>query len=208
MGVKSFLRALVVSCALLPSLVLASWDEAKVVVDKASASMFSILSDSEAATDAEKFETVMTDIDQALSTVVDFDYISKLVMGKYYRQATPQQQAEFAGVFKDTLYRTYAKALVGFEMESYSISPPISESPKPQNQIVTVNVVSKSGNQYSLLYYMVDRGDGFQLVNVVLNGINLRLTFKNQFASIVQRNRGNIGKSIADWREQVGGTGA
>ncbi|MGB0662915.1 MAG: MlaC/ttg2D family ABC transporter substrate-binding protein [Pontibacterium sp.] len=208
MGVKSFLRALVVSCALLPSLVLASWDEAKVVVDKASASMFSILSDSEAATDAEKFETVMTDIDQALSTVVDFDYISKLVMGKYYRQATPQQQAEFAGVFKDTLYRTYAKALVGFEMESYSISPPISESPKPQNQIVTVNVVSKSGNQYSLLYYMVDRGDGFQLVNVVLNGINLRLTFKNQFASIVQRNRGNIAKSIADWREQVGGTGA
>lgn len=205
---KSLLRAAAFVLVCLPVVSQASWDEAQVVVDKASANMFSILGDSAAASDAEKFDTVMLEIDQALVEVVDFAYISKLVMGKYYRSASAAQQAEFSDVFKTTLYRTYAKALVGFEVDSYTISPPVSPSPKPDKQIVTVDVKSVNGNSYSLLYYMVDKGEGFKLVNVVLNGINLRLTFKNQFASIVQRNRGDISKSIEAWKIQVGGDDA
>ena len=40
--------------------------------------------------------------------------------------------------------------------------------------------------------------------NLILNGINLGLTFRNQFASTVEANRGNLDKAIANFVPSAG----
>ncbi|MGH1461051.1 MAG: MlaC/ttg2D family ABC transporter substrate-binding protein [Neptuniibacter sp.] len=180
----------------------AQWEEASAVIEASTQNMLKILEDEELHTE-EKMDELLVEIDTAVSPVVDFDYISKVVMGKYYRRATKEQRAAFSDVFKVTLLKTYAKALVGFKIKKYEIVPPRKASPNMKKQIVTVDVFAADGTRYSLVYYMKKGADGWRLVNALLDGINLRLTFKNQFADMVQKNRGDVGAVIASWKEKV-----
>ena len=93
--------------------------------------------------------------------------------------------------------------MVGFKIEKYEMIPPRDQSPNPKQQIVSMNVIAADGSKFTLVYYM-KKGDGeWRLVNALLDGINLRLTFKNQFADMVQRNKGKVSGAIANWKEQV-----
>jgi phospholipid transport system substrate-binding protein len=180
----------------------AKWEEASAVIETSTQDMLQILEQEELLAE-EQQENLLSELDLALSPVVDFDYISKVVMGKYYRRASGEERAAFSSVFKTTLLKTYAKAIVGFRIEKYEIVRPQKKSPSPKKQIVNVNVFAADGTKYSLVYYMKKGKDGWRLVNALLDGINLRLTFKNQFADMVQKNRGDVGAVISSWKEKV-----
>jgi len=180
----------------------ASWDEAAAVVDEATHNVLAVLDD-ESMKEEARFGDLLVEIDRVLTPVVDFDYISKRVMGKYYRRANAQQREQFSGVFKTTLLKTYARALVGFQIESYRLAKPAKPSPKAEKQAVSVVVKSANGTEFTLVYFMLKREGAWTLVNASLDGINLRLTFKNQFASMAQEQRGKVAAVIASWKKQV-----
>jgi len=178
-----------------------SWQEASGVMDSATRDMLAVVED-ESLKSPEKIGEMMAEVERVISPVVDFPYIAKRVMGKYYRQASDEEMLRFSEVFKNTLLKTFAKAIVGFEFETYEIVPPKAESPEPDKQVVTVNVRAANGNTYSLVYYMLKQGDRWTLVNVNVDGVNLRLTFKNQFSDLYQRHS-SIGGVIDSWESQV-----
>lgn len=177
----------------------ASWFEAQAAVDQASSQLMGILDDPA----YQKIDPLMVEIESILDPVVDFPYISKRVMGKYYRKASAEQQQTFSRAFKNTLIRTYAKSLSGFGIVRYEMAPQGKPSPKPNKQIVSVYVYSANGTKYTLVYYMLKQDDSWKLVNVLVDGINLRLNFKNQFADMVSRTKGNVGQVITDWEALV-----
>jgi phospholipid transport system substrate-binding protein len=44
----------------------------------------------------------------------------------------------------------------------------------------------------------------WKLVNAILDGsINIRLSFKNQFADLMERNKGDVGLVISTWKDKV-----
>lgn len=180
----------------------ASWEEASAVVDKSTGEMLGLLSDDKYLAD-ENYGELINEIDGLLEPVVDFPYIAKLVMGKHYRKANADSRSHFADVFRTTLIKTYAKAVVGFRITGYEIKAPKKRSPKPDKQIVTVEVTSDNGTRYSLVYYMRKKQGEWRLVNVVLDGVNLRLTFKNQFSDLVQKSRGNVAKAVEQWQQKI-----
>lgn len=200
---KTYLKGLLCSVVLLLSTaVQASWDEAGQVIETATQQMLQLMED-ESLKLEENEDKLIAEIDIVLAPVVDFDYISKVVMGKYYRRATKEDRVKFSAVFRTTLLKTYAKAIAGFQIEKYAMVPPRKVSPDKKKQIVNVDVFAADGTKFALVYYMKNKGGEWQLVNALLDGINLRLTFKNQFADMMQRNKGNVSAVIATWKEKV-----
>ncbi len=138
-------------------------------------------------------------VDENITPFMDIDGIARRVMGQYYRQATPAQQAEFARVFKQSLIRTYAKGLTAYENQKIVFKPyrPGTDAKKAQ---VDVDVYGNGGQIYPVNFQLQLGKDGaWKVQNLILNGINLGLTFRNQFSSAVEANRGNIDKAIAGW---------
>jgi len=177
----------------------ASWQEAQVTVDQASSRLMKVLDDPA----FQEVDPLLIEVETILDTVVNFSYISKRVMGKYYRKATTEQQQTFTQAFKATLIRTYAKSLSDFGIVRYEMAPQGKPSPKPNKQIVSVYVYTSNGTKYTLVYYMLKQDDSWKLVNVLVDGINLRLNFKNQFADMVSRTKGNVGQVVTDWEALV-----
>lgn len=180
----------------------ATWQEASVQVRQTIEDMIVVI-DEHRAQEPVDLQSVTQDIETIVDRDVDFGYISKWVMGKYYRQASDVQRNKFAVVFKQTLIRTYAKSLLEFDVDTYDLVKANSVSPVDSKQIVSVNVVSKAGVGYTLVNYMVKSDGHWKLVNVMLNGINLRITFQNQFYEMMQRSRYDVGRVVDSWEAKI-----
>ncbi|WP_286237308.1 MlaC/ttg2D family ABC transporter substrate-binding protein [Neptuniibacter halophilus] len=179
------------------------WNEASAVIEGATRDVIQLMEDKTLLEESAE-DLLIAEVDKVLSPVVDFSYIAKGVMGKYYRKANDAERERFAEVFKTTLLKTYAKALVGFKIEKYALVPPRGESPHEDKQIVSVDVFAADGSKYTLIYYMRKQEQSWMLVNAVLDGsINIRLSFKNQFAEMMQEHRGDVSKVIASWKDKV-----
>ncbi|MDO6418231.1 ABC transporter substrate-binding protein [Amphritea sp. 2_MG-2023] len=185
----------------------ASWEEARDTIEQASSQMMAVL-EKPSLKAPEKSEELIADIEAILNPVVDFSYVSKRVMGKYYNRVDEKQQSLFSTVFKDTMVRTFAKSLTGFDIVRYEVAEEGHPSPAADKQVVSVYVYSADGKQYTLVYYMLKQDDGWKLVNVLVDGINLRLNFKNQFADMASRTNGNVKQVIADWKDAIASNGS
>lgn len=199
---KRFLTAFVLMCSVFTTAVQASWQEASVEVEQTVKDLVAVI-DRYRDQDPLPETAVEADIEAIVDRDVDVEYIANWVMGKYYRQATAAQRKEFAKVFKQTLIKTYSKSLLSFNINSYQLVPATAESPEADKQIVSVDVTSKAGETYTLVNYIVLKKGEWKLVNVMLNGINLRITFKNQFADMMQRNRNDVAAVIASWSAHI-----
>jgi len=184
-----------------PAVAEGSWSEASAVVDSATRDMLALM-ENDALTGEENIEKMMGEIETIIAPVVDFHYISRQVMGKYFRRASDEERDRFADVFKTTLLRTYAKSISGFELREFEVQAPGTESPEPDKQVVSVNMKAANGQTYVLVYYMLRQQGKWTLVNVMVDGINLRITFRNQFADLYERNR-SMSATIEAWAEQM-----
>ncbi|MBJ7537720.1 MlaC/ttg2D family ABC transporter substrate-binding protein [Marinomonas transparens] len=142
-------------------------------------------------------------VDKILTPVVDFDSFAKKVMGKYYRRASPEQRIRFATVTKDTLINTYGSSLLQLDPDKIKVLP-LGPQGRGKEVKVDVNFQMDSGSPLDISFYMEDYGNNsWKLSNVVISNINFGLTFRKQFAVMMQQNKNDIGLAIDAWRESL-----
>ena len=138
-------------------------------------------------------------ISLALQPLVDFKRISRNVMGKYYKDANKQQIEKFNRVFKASLLETYSKTLAEFKDEEILVSSKVKKSPKGNREKVSLQIVT-STKIYPAVYDMYLNKQGqWKLINIVINGVNLGLTFRNQFYSLMEKEGNNVDLVIKKW---------
>ena len=135
----------------------------------------------------------------ALQPLVDFKRISRNVMGRYYKDANKEQIEKFNKVFKASLLETYSKTLAEFKDEEILVSSEVKKSPKGTREKVSLQIVT-STKIYPAVYDMYRNKQGqWKLINIVINGVNLGLTFRNQFYSLMEKEGNNLDVVIERW---------
>ena len=143
-----------------------------------------------------KFTQALSDI---LDPVIAFDYIARAVMGRYAKQVNKAQVEQFATAFKEGLVSTYGKGMVNFSDFDIAVLPP--EKPLGDSRsVAVVQEVRGAAAATQISYSMKQNKKGqWKMVNMVLNGINLGQTFRGQFAAAVEKNKGDVAKTIDEW---------
>lgn len=148
-----------------------------------------------------------TAVQALLDPVVDFKSFSRLVMAAHYKKATKEQRKRFATSFKRSLVKTYASALMQFSNEEIKVLDPTRAPRDPRRPTVDMEITTASGAVYPLSYTMgKNKAGNWQMKNIIINGINLGLTFRNQFGSAVRDRKfgGDLDKVIDAWGGMVG----
>ncbi|MDX1457982.1 MAG: ABC transporter substrate-binding protein [Marinobacter sp.] len=143
-------------------------------------------------------------MEEALTDFVDFRRIAARVMGRYARQATPDQRDEFVAKFKRSLFDSYAQALVESEDFTIEVKDAVVNSDNDSRAAVQMEVVSASGNRYPVTYSMYHKeGQNWKMENVIVEGVNIGLAFRDRFSQEMEANRGDIQAVIDAWGEAV-----
>ncbi|WP_110685245.1 MlaC/ttg2D family ABC transporter substrate-binding protein [Salinicola aestuarinus] len=143
-------------------------------------------------------------VDDNMADVADFRYIGASVMGRYFRAATPEQRSRFVNVFRKTLIDTYAKGLVTFDYQTLNVKANDDAGRYEDQESVAMDVVSTSGETYPVSFTLRESNGEWKVINVIVNGINLGLTFRNQFDQAMRDNNRDIDAVINGWAPEVG----
>ena len=163
---------------------------------------------------AEDPERYFQQIDQVMEDVVDYRGFARGVMGVYAskqryqslssdaeREQFKSQFERFSEVFRQGLIRTYAKGLLAFNGERIEVEPVADADLQGAR---SVNVIQRIFNQddsaFEVVYKMRRLSSGeWKLLNVTIEGVNLGLTYRNQFAQSVKDRNGDIDQVIEHW---------
>lgn len=150
-------------------------------------------------------ELFFADVDNLLSSVIDFKRIARRVMAKHYKKAEPEQHDAFLDAFKRSLLKVYAKALLEYKNERIVILPPRESSKSSaKKQRVDIELYNSGGKKYPITYSMyLNKENQWKMENVIVNGVNIGLTYRNQFARLMKVNSNDIDLVIAGWTSNV-----
>ena len=125
-------------------------------------------------------------VDQIVLPRFDFVYISRLVLGRHWRRATPQQRKEFTREFQELLVRTYATALLNYSDQQITYLPLRREA---DARVVTVSTrVTTSGVPPIPINYSLRRNsEQWKVFDVTIDGVSLVSNYRSSFASQIRR---------------------
>jgi phospholipid transport system substrate-binding protein len=131
----------------------------------------------------------------------DFDLpgIGQFVLGRYWRVATPQEQRDFLSLFQEYLVRAYSARLGQYGGEPFRVT---GARPNGEETVVTSEIVRRNGSPIAVDWYLIGRGS-FKITDVYVAGVSMKVTQRDEFASVIQRNGGQVGALIAQLRQKL-----
>lgn len=123
---------------------------------------------------------IMQLVDSKVMPHVDFQRITATAVGRFWRQATPEQKQRLQDEFKTLLVRTYAGALTQVKDQTIAMKP-MRAAPEDKEVIVRTEIRGK-GDPIQLDYRLEKLDSGWKIYDVNVLGIWLADQYKNSFA--------------------------
>jgi phospholipid transport system substrate-binding protein len=156
-------------------------------------------------TDRETYEQKIKDI---FEPMIDFRRVAASVMGKkYYLLATEEQRTKFAEIFRDSLLDTYAETLAQWGDSTISTQFQDDFSYKELKTVEVKQTLDTGSSKYPISYKLRKDKEGWKIINIIINGVNLGLTFRNQFQALAISNNEKIESTIDNWVSDAGDAG-
>ena len=142
-------------------------------------------------------------VDQIINPNVDFDRVSILVLGKHWRTATPEQRERFKQEFRLLLVRTYTTAFT--EYSDWKIRYlPIEQESSGRKVMVKTEILQSGGQPVAVNYRMVEDGAGWQVYDILIEGISLLQNYRASFNDEIEQS-GSLDQLIAHLTERNAG---
>ncbi len=145
-------------------------------------------------------------VDGKIMPHVNFTRMTASAVGRFWRQATPEQQKRLQDEFKTLLVRTYSGALGEVKDQTLSFRP-LRARPE-DTEVVVRSEVRGRGEPIQLEYRLEKSGNGWKIYDLNVLGIWLVETYRTQFAqeinakgidgliaALAQRNQANAGRT-------------
>lgn len=140
-------------------------------------------------------------VQQYIMPYVDFERTTRLAAGKYWRQATPEQQQALSEAFKNTLIRTYSGALTKVDNGTDMEILPFRGEADAKDVVVRSNVVQGTNTQPIRVDYRLRLApEGWRIYDLNVENVWLIQNYRNQFAQEI--NRSGIDGLIAALNER------
>ncbi|PHM27134.1 phospholipid-binding protein MlaC [Xenorhabdus ehlersii] len=126
---------------------------------------------------------------QELLPYVQIKYAGALVLGPYYKQATPEQRDAYFKAFESYLEQAYGQALAMYHGQAYQIAP---EQPLGDKTIVAIRVTIIDSNgqppvRLDFQWRKNSKTGYWQAYDMIAEGVSMITTKQNEWADILRQ---------------------
>lgn len=202
---RSWLAALTMSVAVMSAPALANEEAPDAMVKRVSADVLAAIK-ADPAIQAGDVNRIMALVETKIMPNVNFARMTSSAVGRYWRQATPEQQKQLQEEFKTLLVRTYSGALGEVKDQKLTFRP--MRSRPEDTEVVVRSEVRGKGDPIQLDYRLEKTPTGWKIYDLNVLGVWLVETYRTQFAqeigakgidgliaSLAQRNKSNTAKA-------------
>lgn len=116
----------------------------------------------------------------------DIPTIAKFTLGRYWRVATPQQQAEFTELVREVIINKYADRVLNASTGSYEITG--AQNINGNDTAVNMLIKPTAGAPISFVW----RVRNMKVIDLSVEGVSMSVTNRADFASVIERNGGQV----------------
>lgn len=135
-------------------------------------------------------EMLRAKVDELVEPHLDFVTMTRLAVGRHWRDASDDQKRDLVREFRELVTRTYSSALE--QVEDYDGQRieflPQRESPHEDRTEVRSKVIQPDGSEIPVNYGLRYRDGSWQLYDIAVDGISLVTTYRSGFGTVVSRN--------------------
>jgi len=132
----------------------------------------------------------------------DLPAISRFVLGRHWRTASESERAQFSAAFTDYMVALYARQMANYGGEAFTVTGQRADS-----DVVTVftRVAQRDGGApIGIDWRTVKAADGYRITDVVVEGISMMQTKRDEIGAVIARSGGGLDGMIADLRDKTG----
>jgi phospholipid transport system substrate-binding protein len=130
----------------------------------------------------EKLQRLKPLLDQA----TDLELIARLVMGRYWRQATAAQREEYVRLFKALVMQTMAERFSWYTGETFEVTG--QDAVDERDTMVSTRIVRPSGKPPIMVDWRVRQDErGYLLIDILAEGVSLVVTQRSEAAEVISR---------------------
>ena len=131
-------------------------------------------------------ERIMEVVRAKILPHINFQRMTQLTAGRYWREATPEQQQALTNEFRTLLVYTYAGAVAQIRNQTLEFKP-MRATPDDTEVEVRTAVIQSRGEPIQLNYRLEKGPNGWKIVDVNILGAWLVQTYRNSFAAEIQK---------------------
>ncbi|SET06905.1 MlaC/ttg2D family ABC transporter substrate-binding protein [Oceanicella actignis] len=134
-----------------------------------------------------------------LAEVADVEAIARFVAGRPWREMSDAQRAAFREAFLDYVSRLYANIMADYKGERIEIVDARDFGKK--GVLVVGRILRPAGDGSQVEFLVSDRGgDGLKVVDMVVEGVSMLQTQRQELAAMLEKRGGDVDRLIADLR--------
>ena len=118
---------------------------------------------------------------------VDFQRMTALAAGRFWRQATPEQQKQLTDEFRDLLVYTYSGAISQVKDQKLEFKPLRADPSATEVEVRSQVIQPRGGDPIQLNYRLEKLPSGWKIYDVNVLGAWLVETYKGNFAAEISR---------------------
>ena len=136
----------------------------------------------------------------------DVPKIGRFALGNAWRTANAADREAYLSAFEDFIVATYATRFADYGGETIRVigSRPLEDG----EAAVGTHFVRTQGEPIRVDWRLAPDGGNWKIIDVVIEGVSMAITQRDDFNATVQRNGGRVGPLIELLREKVKTTAA
>jgi len=137
----------------------------------------------------------------------DMPRISRFALGRYWVGSSDQEKQEFQRLLPDYVARSYSNRFMRYSGETVKVT-----RSRPSDRDVTVvssRIISSSGAPpIDVDWRVVRTGNDHRITDVIVDGVSLVLTHREEFASVIEQQGGGVSTLNRALREKLAASSA
>jgi phospholipid transport system substrate-binding protein len=139
-----------------------------------------------------------------LTEAFDVPAIGRFVLGRYWRIASESERAEYLKLFEDYIVQTYVQRFNDFAGAQLKV---LQTRPGQETEVISTMEAVLPSRPAARFDVRMRREDGqFKIFDVVVEGISMSVTQRDDFAAVIQRSGGKVEGLLASLREKTKAT--
>ena len=124
--------------------------------------------------------------EQKVLPYFDFERMTRLAVGRSWRDASPEQRQALVAAFRTMLVRTYSSSLSQYRNQTIEVKP-LKMAPADTDVTVRTQVIQQGGPPIPIDYAMEKKDNTWKVYDVLVDGASLVTTYRGSFNDQIQK---------------------
>lgn len=133
---------------------------------------------------------------------LDIDFISRYVLGRYWRKASVAQRVNFVSLYREYNVKTWSKRFDEFKGKKFVFKGVVIGG-NPNQAFVETEVPMDEGKPVTVRWRVSDKDGVLKIIDIIIENVSLVQTARSEYTSFIAKSPKGIDGLLENLREKI-----